>query len=331
MPTSSSQSRPPLETMLYAVEAAERLVEGRSEAIGLAYRTLIELRIGNGSPVPEIAGAIGEPDASLFELASTYQSLLATTQGSGSQSKRKQRGAYYTPLTLVDHLVERTVLRTFEDFTGSIESFRVCDPAVGVGAFLIRSAHMLYDRVRRSGRGPALDVIFTNCLYGVDIDPIAVMLCRAVLANETSDPAASYDLLASKIRVGNALVGATPELIEAGIPSAAYIVKPGDDKTAVSSYKRRNTAERKASTISHPHSQDTDPMLSADAWCAAFVWRMHKKAESGEWDAMTQRYLDTARTDPDQLPGWMREEIGRLKRMHSFFHWHLEFPGVIPN
>lgn len=311
-----------------AVDEAERLVEGRSDAIGLAYRTLVEFRLGNGNPAPEIADILCDSDASLFELASTYQSLLATAHATHSHSKRKQRGAYYTPLSLVDHLVERTVLRTLEDFAGSIESFRVCDPAVGVGAFLIRSAHLLAERVGTRSRESVLDTIITNCLFGVDIDPIAAMLCRAVLANETSDPIASYDLLASKIKVGNALIGATPELVEAGVPSAAFIVKPGDDNAAVSTYKRRNTAERRSSTVTHPHSQDPDPMLSADAWCAAFVWRMHITDESGEWDAMTQRHFDLVRATPDQLPGWMREEIDRLKQEHSFFHWHLEFPGI---
>ncbi|GAB5495611.1 MAG: hypothetical protein Phyf2KO_06910 [Phycisphaerales bacterium] len=330
MPTSSSQSESPIQTMSRAVETAAGLVEGRSEAIELTYRTLVEVRIGHADPAPQIADVINESGDSLFDLASTYQSLLATAQGTNSHTKRKQRGAYYTPLPLVDHLVERTVLRTYEEFTGPIESFRVCDPAVGVGGFLIRSAHMLAERVRENGKSSHLDSIITNCLHGVDIDPIAVILCRAVLANETSNPIASYELLASKIKVGNALIGATPELIEAGIPSAAFIVKPGDDKAAVSAYKRRNTAERRTSAVTSRHSTDPDPMLSADAWCAAFVWRMHMTDESGEWDAITQRHLDLARTKPGQLPDWMREEIERLKREHSFFHWHLEFPGVIP-
>lgn len=317
--------------MTHAVESAAGLVEGRSEAIELAYRTLVEARIGIGSPAPEVAEVIVGSPASLFDLASTYQSILATARGTRSYNKRKQRGAYYTPRALVDHLVERTVLRTYEDFIGPIESFRVCDPAVGVGAFLIRSAHMLAERAGLRSRDSALDAIINNCLFGVDIDPVAAMLCRAVLAKETSDPIASYELLAGKIKVGNALVGATPEFVEAGIPSAALVVKPGDDKAAVSAYKRRNSAERKASAVTHPHSQDPDPMLAADAWCAAFLWRMHMADESGEWDALTQRHLDLIRTKPDRLPGWMREEIEHLKQMHSFFHWHLEFPEVSPS
>lgn len=316
--------------MSRAVEEAEVHCDSRAEAIALACRALVQIRLGLDGPSPaSVTGVIGGSPHSLFELASVYQSLLERAAGTLTHTRRKQQGAYYTPIPLVDHLVERSVLKTFDEFDGSLDSFRVCDPAVGVGAFLLRSVHLIADRVGGEDRQRTLDVIVANCLYGVDIDPTAAMLCRAVLASETSDPAGMYEHLQQHIKVGNAVVGATPELIEAGIPSEAFGVKPGDDKHAASVYKRRNTSERRVSRVTHPHNEDPDPKLSADAWCAAFVWPLREIDALGQVDALTQGHLDTIRTAPEQLPAWMRTEIQRLAQEHSFFHWHLEFPEVI--
>ena len=47
-----------------------------------------------------------------------------------------------------------------------------------------------------------------------------------------------------KIKCGNALIGATPELMEKGIPDAAFSVLPGDDPKTVAKYRLQNRKER---------------------------------------------------------------------------------------
>ncbi|PHQ82791.1 MAG: hypothetical protein COB69_00700 [Phycisphaera sp.] len=364
MTTQHTQFEQAQAVMASALNIASKICDECAEAVEHVCRVLVEchLRLESHDPddVP-IRDLIKANPLGMFAYASCYQSMLSEITTPTSLSKRKAHGAYYTPTPLVDHIVERSVLKSFDEFTGQLAGFRVCDPAVGVGAFLLRSLHLLTDQIltipfreeggkAQSDRGPlarargslihqtepgssskqeSIDTIIRNCLYGVDIDPIAVMLCRAVLACESSQPRQMYEHLAAHIKVGNAVVGATPELIERGITSDAFVVLDGDDKRAVSYYKKRNTKERRASTLVQPHRDDPDKKLAADAWCAAFVWRMHMTDESGEWDALTQKHLDTIRTQPSKLSAWMRDEINRLAREHSFFHWHLEFPEVI--
>lgn len=291
-----------------------------------AYEAIIEAHLAGDSSDVEIVGSLA---VSMRAYAETYQRLLAdrpVVRGGEvvfeASEDRRRLGSFYTPPALAGHLVEKALAAGEEK--PALER-RICDPAAGVGAFLVEAANQLAG-LMGDGQG-AMDAVVRGCLYGVDIDPLAARLCRAVLATMTSGPRETFELLDRRIRVGNAIAGATPELIEGGIPPEAFVLRPGDDPKAVSVYKRRNAKERRASVLNQPASDDPDPRLSADAWSAAFVWRRHT-AEMLQWDSMTQKWLEVIRTEPAALPGWMREETQRLAAEFRFFHWHLEFPEV---
>jgi hypothetical protein len=49
--------------------------------------------------------------------------------------------------------------------------------------------------------------VVERCIYGVDINPLAVELARVSLWVETLDPELPFSFLDHKIKVGNALVG----------------------------------------------------------------------------------------------------------------------------
>jgi hypothetical protein len=213
------------------------------------------------------------------ELGGVYESLLALTpqiSADGAHfnftefagNERKTSGSYYTPDSLVqcllDSALDPVVEQAIKDKSGTeaekaILALRVCDTAVGSGHFLVGAAHRLarhLARVRALAQGEsepspllyqhALREVIGHCLYGVDINPMAAELCRVSLWLEALEPGKPLSFLDHHIRVGNSLLGATPELIAGGLPDAAFEPIEGDDREACSSLKRLNRVQREA-------------------------------------------------------------------------------------
>lgn len=63
-----------------------------------------------------------------------------------------------------------------------ILALRICDPAIGEGAFLLAAIRVLGEYLVRAGLGPAdASARAATCIYGVDVDPRAVEAARATL------------------------------------------------------------------------------------------------------------------------------------------------------
>ena len=61
-----------------------------------------------------------------------------------------------------------------------------------------------------------------SCLYGIDINPMAVELCKVSLWLESNTPGKPLSFLDHRIICGNSLLGTTPKLLADGIPDAAF-------------------------------------------------------------------------------------------------------------
>lgn len=209
------------------------------------------------------------------ELGSIYESLLERhpeidlPSGSfvlkvAAGHERKTTGSYYTPSSLIsvlldsalDPVLDETIAKaaTKEAKEQAILEFSVVDPAAGSGHFLVAAAHRIAKRlaqVRTDDEEPAPEAIRTalrdvigHCLYAVDINPMAVELCKVSLWLEALEPGKPLTFLDAHIKCGNSLLGTTPELIAAGIPDAAYDPIEGDDKEVAKALKKRNRQER---------------------------------------------------------------------------------------
>jgi hypothetical protein len=206
------------------------------------------------------------------ELGSVYESLLELhpyvhTEGAEFRleavagSERKVTGSYYTPTELIECLLDTSLdpvvekARRSKDPERAILDLKVCDPACGSGHFLVGAAHRMAQALAtvRSGEDEAtpndhrqaLRDVISHCIYGVDLNPLAVELCRVALWMESLVPGKPLNFLTSHIKCGNSLVGATPELIAGGIPDGAYKPRTGDDKAFASEYRKQNKGERK--------------------------------------------------------------------------------------
>ncbi|WP_273165858.1 Eco57I restriction-modification methylase domain-containing protein [Actinomyces israelii] len=156
---------------------------------------------------------------------------------------RKNAGAHYTPRSLAEevvrHALEPLVFRPGPYQSADRETWRplpaadvldlkVADIACGSGAFLVAAARFLADRLMEaweqdgtaerflaSGRGPqelesrALREVVAHCLYGADINPMAVEMCKLSLWLVSLDTRLPFSFVDDKILTGNSLLGIT--------------------------------------------------------------------------------------------------------------------------
>lgn len=144
--------------------------------------------------------------------------------------RRKGSGSFYTPHEIteylthaaLDPLLEPIVERAKADpdqAADQLLQLKVCDPAMGSGAFLVQAARVLAlalarvraaksdglvtpDRVQHAKREVA-----RHCLYGVDLNPLAVALAKVSLWLETLEPSRPLSFLDAHLRCGDSLVG----------------------------------------------------------------------------------------------------------------------------
>ena len=119
-------------------------------------------------------------------------------------NERRKSGSHYTPSRLTGPIVERHLSPSSSSWAKSdarqILNLKVCDPAMGSGAFLVEACRQLGDELSRRGTRTAqsrfrLDedealnaqrMIAQRCLYGVDKNPMAVDLAKLSLWLATS-------------------------------------------------------------------------------------------------------------------------------------------------
>ena len=296
---------------------------------------------------------------------------------------RKTTGSYYTPDELVqlllasalDPVIERTVDAHPEDAVDALLELAIVDPACGSGHFLFAAARRLADRVARirAGGTPtpddyqhALRDVVRRCIYGVDMNPLAVEICKVGLWMESIDPGLPLTFLESHIRCGNSLIGTNRALMGDQVPDAAWAVLEGDDRKVTKSLKRRNQAEiagqwglpfeppGETGTLEEAmraveRAPDTDAAalaekqrrwkallaseayehekLVADVWCAAFLWPKFELGPVAEAAPTTGTWL--ALRDREELPSpVLVETTRRIAEDYGLFHWELAFPQV---
>ncbi|HEX4832000.1 MAG TPA: hypothetical protein VH478_13000 [Trebonia sp.] len=248
----------------------------------------------------------------------------------------------------------------------------VCDPACGSGELLLAAAGRIARRVARARAGDqspgdlprALHEVVGTCVYGVDASGEAVRRARDALRAAAGVPGMAPPFLDPRIRPGNALIGASPELIEGGVPDGAFRPADGDDRGYARALRRANGKPtpgqatlfsghggyahanqglaRSLAKITAAPAGDRAAAgyqewresaafrtrrLVADAWCAAFAWA---KAPAGPPAIVNRVLLDLRERGAEGAVAGTLAEIGRLRDEHGYFHWHLEFPGVFP-
>lgn len=181
--------------------------------------------------------------------------------------RRKGTGSFYTPHEITEYLthaaVDPLIDAIFEQHDGDADAIagellalKVCDPAMGSGAFLVQAARVLAlalararamkgdglvtpDRVHHAKRE-----VVRHCLYGVDLNPLAVVLAKVSLWLETLEPGRPLSFLDAHLRCGDSLVGVNFLSDDGRFSAAELATFPVNAHKGLETYLKNEGGER---------------------------------------------------------------------------------------
>jgi hypothetical protein len=289
--------------LLAALRALSFTVEGRvrravdfrnldSEELGSIYQSLLELHpevnLGAATFVlNQGAGSERKTTGSHYTPTSLVESLLDTAlepvvaeRLEGVMRKdvmRKDVSVTSYESRITDYASRIT------DYTSPAEaailSIKVLDAACGSGHMLIGAGRRLARRLARIRTGEdepspgalraAMRDVVRHCLYGVDLNDMAVELCKVALWMESLEPGKPLSFLDAHIQCGNSLIGVTPGLDISEIPDDAFQPVTGDDKATATGLRRRNKKEREGQlALDFAGKEQEDVTAQTAAWRA---------------------------------------------------------------
>jgi hypothetical protein len=299
-----------------------------------------------------------------YEPAAAGPAALARTR-----DVRKASGTFYTPRAVTAFLVRRT-LQPLVEGRGADEilKLRVLDPAMGSGAFLVATCRYLAtaaeDARIREGRWHAHDItpadraalrreVASRCLFGVDLNPMAVQLARLSLWLATLAADKPLSFLDHHLVSGHSLVGATPDDVgrrpgggyrtargrherlplfdDTGLPSALenaadirskFSLQPDDSAAIVRAKERTLLALQSRGSALGKWTQ------VLDLWCAGWFWNDGAFPDRGTFVDLMNRVLDRPCALPRHATMRLLDESRGIATRHRFLHWPLAFPEV---
>lgn len=208
--------------------------------LGSIYESLLELQ----------ALLVGETFSLVYASGESQKK-----RGAASGGERKSTGSYYTPTPLIERLLDDSLEPLIQkalaspDPEAALLNIKICDPACGSGHFLLAAAKRLALRLARLKSGDsepspgairgALRNLVNRSIYGIDINPLSLEICKLGFWLETHEPGKALGFLDHHLVCANSLIGANSAAIRAGLPEAAYNEKlEGSDKEAVKALKK---------------------------------------------------------------------------------------------
>jgi hypothetical protein len=275
--------------------------------------------------------------------------------------ERRRTGSHYTPRSLTEPIVRYALEPAFDRLGPNatpeqILDLKVCDPAMGSGAFLVEACRTLATRLveawsRHPDKKPVIPadedeelharrLVAQRCLYGVDKNPLATDLAKLSLWLATLARDHEFTFLDHALKSGDSLVGLTQAQVAAahwdtsklGLPLFRQLVKdrvaeamkgrseiqaaPDDTARAIQETRHRSLEAR-----------IKDIRLIGDTVIAAFFagdkpkTREKKRAEVESWLGGSPEV------------GWdMLAAVAATLEQGAHpltpFHWGLEFPEV---
>ena len=275
--------------------------------------------------------------------------------------ERRRSGSHYTPRELTEPIVRETLApivgrlrddRQTPPKPEQILDLKVCDPAMGSGAFLVEACRQLGDALVEAWHAhDALpdvppdenETVFARrqvaqrCLYGVDRNPAAVDLAKLSLWLVTLAKDHPLTFLDHALRQGDSLVGLNRIQIdgfhwkEHDVQEGMEAVKASEHLKSAANLRRRireaddSVSGRELRDLWDASRYESGQVaLLGDLVLAAFF----EGSKPKEREKLRQHYAgDVLNEVVHRYRGWL-EELRDDDPPLAPFHWQLEFPEV---
>jgi len=312
-------------------------------------------------------------DFNEFDRVKKGQIYLAT-----DKDERKATGSYYTPDYIVNYIVTNTIGPVVDEkwkeaetnkksFVDATLTVKVLDPAMGSGHFLVGSIEFLseilllavkkdIDHGRFSDESHltsdwARREVVSHCIYGVDLNPMAVELAKVGLWLTTISKEKPLSFLDHRLKQGNSLIGArlsdikyypgakkkdkeqttlpsfiSPLFITHLIGKIAELEKIKEERLEDIKRKEKVFEEfkqlpeyRKAKALANVYTavyfgNEVTPIQNKDSANIYYDLFWAIMGDENEWRRKTSR-------------DWF-VKASQIAQVKSFFHWELEFPEL---
>ncbi len=279
--------------------------------------------------------------------------------------ERRRTSSHYTPRTLSEPIVQRTLepllmamSESGEPRSEQLLDLKICDPAMGSGAFLVAACRFLADQVvaawEREGQTEkvasatedvvtyARRLVAQRCLYGVDRNPLAVNLAKLSLWLVTLARDEPFTFVDHCLRHGDSLVGLSFEQIQAfhWAPEAQMALI---ERELASCIEESLALRQHILDLAGDSSPGVTRLKEALLWDAndaqervriigdLVVGAFFEGKNDKERKAERTRRLDLVQTwlaDGGSPSAEIVEMRERIRARIPVFHWWLEFPEV---
>ena len=259
------------------------------------------------------------------ELISEIEPILNDLESAINESERKQ----------LELFIDDKILKFIEE---KILSLSVLDPAMGSGHFLVNVtnhiANFIVDLLNKfPGHNPKINYALAywrrraveKCIYGVDLNPLAVELAKLCLWITTALKENPLSFLNHHLKQGNALVGVSISDIQEHFEKQSDLfMQSYIDTIKQAAHSYREELSRLTEAIEDIDQkkeilEGIDKKLSPHKQlCSLFIHHLSGKISEdkmlfylGKWN------------QPDEL-----QKVSTTFDSKNLFHWELEFPDV---
>jgi hypothetical protein len=304
----------------------------------------------------------------VYERVLDYEPVGAGAHLARTGDARRSSGSFYTPRAVTAYLVRCALEPLVRDRTADeIMCLRILDPAMGSGAFLVAACRFLASAVEErlivEGRWHEGDVdasdraavrreIAQRCLFGVDLNPMAVQLARLSiwLVSLASDKPLTF--LDHHLVAGNSLIGASLDdvrrqppggvkrtrrpqslplfsgplvgpILQDAVRARLKLTRDPDD-----SPDRVHGKETTLAALHAPHSPLGRWSSVLDMWCAGWFWEKGEAPNPALFNELSDSLIGEEARVPSRTAAAFLDDAAAIAARHRFLHWRLAFPEV---